>query len=128
MNETYVLKKGTYIICDPGLIVNKYSKKGSIFLEKLWDKFYKHPKDFQYLKIKGIKFYISKTNQEDGIFDGIATETGVLMIINEKALKNKQIFKEKYQEKFTKKISYDHESKVYVKDFNIYLKGFTIKT
>jgi len=116
------------MICDPGLIVNKYSKKGNIFLEKLWHKFYENRSNFQYLKIKGIKIYVSRTKQEDGIFDGIATETGVIMIINEKYLKNKQIFKEKYQEKFTKKITYDHQTDVYVKDFNIYLEGLTIKT
>lgn len=103
MKHKEYVKKGTYLLADPGLIVNKYHNKGNQFLDELWAKFYHHPKRLQSLKIKRIKFLIWKTPDDDGIYDGVATQSQTLMLLNRKYL-DRDIFTKKYNQKFIKTI------------------------
>ncbi|MFA6801438.1 MAG: hypothetical protein WCR19_04965 [Acholeplasmataceae bacterium] len=124
---TYKLNKGTYFIGDPAVVVIK-NDDGEAFLQLLWETFYENPNEFQYLNIKGSKFYVTRTEGGDGIFNDIGTDTGIIMIVNIKELKNHKIFKKELPTLRTKIITYDHDSFVCVNDFNIYFEGFEIIT
>ncbi|MGE4321286.1 MAG: hypothetical protein AB7E61_07550 [Acholeplasmataceae bacterium] len=126
MRTTYELKKGSYFVGDPALITIK-SDEGEAFLQSLWKEFYKNPNQFQLLQIKGVKFLVSRTEGGDGIFNGIGTDTGVIMILPTKYL-GKKIFKKEITNAHYKILSYDHQTKVSVENFNIYFEDFEIIT
>ncbi len=127
MRTTYKLKKGSYFIGDPATIVIK-NDDGEEFLKKLWDTFYKDHNAFQKLKIKGAKFLITRTEGGDGIFNGIGTDTGVIMIADIDELKDKRLFKDLNDLRNVKILSYDHDTSVSVKNFNIYFEDFVVET
>ncbi len=128
MKQSYKLKKGSYIICDPAVLIKK-NDDGEEFLQKLWKIFYKHPNEFQHLKIKGVKFLISRTEGGDGVFNGLGTDTGVFMILDVKEIEDHDLFNSmEHIIKHAKKLSYDHDTEVYVENFNIYFEGFEIIT
>ncbi len=127
MRMTYELKKGSYYVGDPATIVLK-NKHGEAFLEELWKKFYKSPNEFQQLKIKGCQFLVTRTEGGDGIFNGVGTDTGVIMISDLKELENEDMFRQVDGKRNTKVLTYDHDTSVSVENFNIYFEDFTIET
>lgn len=77
---SYKLKAGTYIMGDPALIFKKV--EGIKLSEALWKAFYIEPQKFQKLTLDDITFYITKTKEGDGYFDGVGTDSGTIMIID----------------------------------------------
>lgn len=78
--DSYQLKPSTYLIGDPGLIYKKI--EGRKLTDHLFEIFYKAPKRFQKMNIDGITFYITKTKDGDGYYDGVGTDSGTIMIID----------------------------------------------
>lgn len=113
MKDKYFINKGTYLLVDPGLIVNKYHKKGNLFLEKLWHKFYKNPKKLKALKISRIKFLIWKTPEEDGVYQGVMTQTQTLILLDITYLE-RDIFKSNYNHSVTKTIEVLEACYIYI--------------
>jgi hypothetical protein len=120
-DNTLLLDKGSYVMADPGFIIKK-NKEGTKFITKLWKIFYEKSREFQLIKINRIKIYITPTADEDSITNGIATDTGAIVIINLKYLKNHKIFKEKIHDKYTKILTFDKKTHMFVKDFNVEFK------
>ncbi len=127
MEKTYKLDKGSYVIGDPGYIIKK-NKEGTRFIKKVWDKFYETSEPFQMIKIKGVVLYMMRTLNGDGIFSGIATDTGTIAIINLKYLNDNDIFKEEVKYKYTKIIECEEQTEITVKDYNMYIKDVEILT
>lgn len=78
--DSFQLKPSTYLIGDPGLIFKKI--EGRTLTDHLWKKFYQNPKKFHEMNIDGITFYITKTKEGDGYFEGVGTDSGTIMIID----------------------------------------------
>lgn len=93
--DGYTLKPGNYIICDPAYIINK-QQPGRLFYQKMIDAFYKDMNAFHYLTIDHISFYMFRSLGGDGIFDGVATDSGTFIIIDVAQLKNDNRFKQDY--------------------------------
>ena len=81
MVRSYQLKKGRYFVGDPGYLIKK-TPAGDKFIEKLWDSFYSDMNSFHKLVIDHITIYVTRTAEGDGFFDGIATDTGAIAIID----------------------------------------------
>jgi len=127
MKTEYILKKGSYYVGDPASIVLK-NDEGESFLQQLWDIFYKSPNEFQNLKIKGIKFLVTRTAGGDGVFNGIGTDTGVIIILNMKYLRHKKVLRQNIVARNIKILDYDHNTNVAVENFNIYFEDFKVMT
>lgn len=78
---TYTLKPGTYLVGDPAMIIKKTGEAIKIS-QALWDVFYQDPQSFQQLTVDGITFLITRTAEGDGIYNGVGTDTGTIMIID----------------------------------------------
>lgn len=118
---SYRLVKGDYVIADPGFIILK-NREGTKFITKLWKKFYQNPQTFQCIKINRIKIYITPTFDEDSIVDGVATDTGAIVVIHLKYLNNHKIFKENVKDKYTKIVSFDKDTDMIVNNHKIIFK------
>ena len=118
----YTLPKGTYYIGDPAYIIRK-TKKGDLFINRLWDLFYKDMNKFHQLKLDGVLLYLMRTEGGDGIFDGVGTDTGVLMIIEMSQLNDEEIFKQNIEPRGCKIVTIDEEKTIEVVDFNLEIKG-----
>jgi hypothetical protein len=78
---TYSLKPGTYLVGDPAMIIKK-TGDGMVLSEHLWEVFYQNPQTFQRLSLDGVSFLITRTAEGDGIYQGVGTDTGTIMIID----------------------------------------------
>ena len=76
---TYMLKKGTYLCGDPAMIFTK-TEEGDHAIRQLWDTFYLDMQAFQHLTIQGVELYITRTEEGDGVYQGVGTDTGTLMM------------------------------------------------
>ena len=79
--SSYTLKKGTYLVSDPAMIIKKTMDARSLY-ETLWEVFYQNPKEFQQLIIENVQFLITGTAEGDGIYNGVGTDSGTIMIIS----------------------------------------------
>jgi len=128
MSKTYTLKPGLYAIGDPAMLIKK-NEKGDLFIKTLWDIFYKKPNEFQEIIIDEITFYITRTLGGDGIFSGIGTDTGTIMIIRTDSLQGDERFKFNYHQTYVKYIQIKDYEWVTVENFHIHFKnGFSILT
>jgi hypothetical protein len=128
MSVRYELKKGTYFIGDPAIFIRK-NQNGEQFVKKLWDLFYLDMNLFQHLEIDGIEFYITRTAEGDGYFDGIGTDTGTIMIIRIDDLSQDERFHHQYPSRGCKLIEVIDKDGVMVESFNIYFdNGLSIRT
>ena len=119
----HLLTKGTYYIGDPAYLIKK-NQEGDQFITKLWDLFYKDMNKFHELIIDEIKFYAFRTEGGDGIFDGIGTDTGVIMIIDMSKIKDHIGFKQDIKEHGCKIITLNEDVVASVKNFNLEIKGY----
>jgi len=78
---SYKLKAGTYLVGDPAVIFKK-DERGTQLITTLWEIFYLNSNQFQHLNLDGINFYITRTAEGDGYYQGVGTDTGVIMIIH----------------------------------------------
>lgn len=78
---SYKLKAGTYLVGDPALIFKK-DEAGTKLTQELWNIFYQDANQFQYLTLDSITFYITRTAEGDGYYQGVGTDTGTIMIIH----------------------------------------------
>ncbi len=104
--DKHWLKEGSYIICDPAYIIKK-NKDGDRFHQKLITLFYKDMNTFHIFDLDGIIVYMFRSLGGDGIFDGVATDTGTFVIIDTHQLINDHRFRQSYDHgkiiKFTAK-------------------------
>ncbi len=119
----HLLNKGTYYVGDPAYLIKK-NKEGDAFITKLWDLFYRDMNKFHELVIDDIHFYVFRTEGGDGIFDGIGTDTGVIMIIEMSQFKDHTGFKQDILEHGCKVITLNEDVKAEVDDFNLEIKGY----
>ena len=119
----YLLSKGKYYVGDPAYLIKK-NNEGSVFIEKLWDLFYKDMNKFHELVIENIKFYATRTEGGDGYFNGIGTDTGVFIIIDLDQVKGNSAFKESIVENGCKIITLKEDTIAEVVDFNLDIKGY----
>jgi len=128
MSKTFPLKPGLYAIGDPAMLIKK-NAAGNVFITTLWNTFYKKPNEFQEMIINGISLYMTRTLGGDGIFSGIGTDTGTIMIICIDDIQNDERFKFNLQQTFVKYMLVKEDEWVTVENFHIYFKnGFSIHT
>jgi len=72
------MEPGTYYIGDPSYITNK--DQGYIWIEKLWDLFYKNVGNHLF-KIDNVKLFIGSTYGGDGVYNGYYVDSGTIAII-----------------------------------------------
>jgi len=121
----YTLKPGLYYIGDPSRLFKK-NEKGTETLEKIYDEFYKKPTEFQKIQIGMLTFYLTST-LGDGIFNGIGTDTGLIMITNTDDLTDIDTFNQHIPEVGCKYIQVLEGLDVMVDNYNIYFSnGFNI--
>lgn len=118
----HILPKGTYFIGDPASLIKK-NEPGDKFINTIWDLFYKDMNQFHFMNIDDIKFYVFRTEGGDGFFDGIGTDTGVIMIIDINQIKDHIVFKQDIPEKGCKVITLDNDTEAEVIDFDLDIKG-----
>lgn len=78
---SYHLKQGTYLVGDPALIVKK-DEEGTHLIQHIWALFYQDSNAFQHLNLEGVSFYLTRTAEGDGYYQGVGTDTGTIMIIH----------------------------------------------
>lgn len=128
MSVHYELKKGTYFIGDPAIFIRK-NDEGEKFVQKLWDLFYQDMNKFQHLIIDQVEFFITRTAEGDGYFDGIGTDTGTIMIIRVDELSQDSRFSNRFPAKGCKLLEVKDYDGVTVESFNLYFDcGLIIKT
>jgi len=119
---TYTLSKGTYYIGDPAFIIRK-TKKGDQFIKKLWEIFYKDMNKFHQILLDGVLLYLMRTEGGDGIFDGVGTDTGVIMVLEMSQLKDEEIFKQNIEPRGCKIITIDEDKTIEAINFNLEIQG-----
>lgn len=119
----HLLNKGTYYVGDPAYLIKK-NDEGDAFITKLWDLFYTDMNKFHALTINDIHFYAFRTEGGDGIFDGIGTDTGVIMIMEMSQIKDHIAFKQDIQEHGCKIITLHEDVIASVTNFNLEIKGY----
>ncbi len=128
MNVSYELSQGHYFIGDPAIFIRK-NPEGDLFVQKLWDLFYLDMNKFQHLLIDGVSFYITRTAEGDGYFDGIGTDTGTIMIIRIDDLADDQRFHHEFPTRGCKILEVKDRDLVSVESFNIHFEsGLSIRT
>lgn len=93
--DQYTLTKGHYVICDPAYMMLK-NKEGDQFNQKVINQFFKEMNKFHHFIIDGITFYMFRSLGGDGIFDGVGTDTGTIIIIETTQLKDDIRFRQDY--------------------------------
>ncbi|MCD4826845.1 MAG: hypothetical protein K8Q99_03610 [Acholeplasmataceae bacterium] len=119
----HILTKGFYYVGDPAYIIMK-NKEGNDFIETLWKLFYKDMNKFHELVINDVKFYAFRTEGGDGFFDGIGTDTGVIIILDLNQVKGNPVFKSEFRENGCKIIHITEDTIAEVLDFNLEIKGY----
>jgi len=119
----HLLSKGRYYIGDPARIIKK-NKEGDQLINQLWDVFYQDFNQFQQIKVDGLIFYMFRTEGGDGIFDGVTTDTGVLMIMNLDQIKDHVAFKQDLTIDGFKVIDIYSDTWAIVESFNLEIKGY----
>ncbi|MGI6711061.1 MAG: hypothetical protein ACOX4W_06465 [Bacilli bacterium] len=128
MVRSYQLKKGRYFVGDPGYLIKK-TPAGDKFIEKLWDSFYSDMNSFHKLVIDHITIYVTRTAEGDGFFDGIATDTGAIAIIDINQVLNDDRFQIRPDGIGCHYVDVLDEDEVTVDNFNISFKsGFKVIT
>jgi hypothetical protein len=128
MKVSYELEKGNYFIGDPAIFIRK-NQAGDQFVQKLWDLFYLDMNHFQHLEIDHVSFYITRTAEGDGYFDGIGTDTGTIMIIRIDDLKSDERFHSEFPSRGCKILEVKDRDRVSVESFNIHFEsGLSIQT
>jgi len=92
MGNLYHLNPGIYFLGDPALVMQKKGKAIE-FANLLWDLVYADKIRFKEMKINGITLYVMKTKQGDGTFDGIGTDSGVIILMHRDSLSDPEYFK-----------------------------------
>jgi hypothetical protein len=122
MSKSYELKKGIYYIGDPGLIIKK-SIEGTKLSEKLYEIFYQNMNLFQEVKIDQHQFYLTRTYEGDGYYDGVGTDTGLIVIVLIEPLKNDERFSIRLTQSGVKFLDVKEKDIVTVENFNIYFQS-----
>lgn len=81
---------GTYYIGDPCIIIK--GNPGYLWIEKLWALFYRLNRKAAVLEIDGVKLFIGRTYGGDGVYNGIAVDTGTIAVIRVNSIKNDERF------------------------------------
>lgn len=89
--KSYILTSGKYFIGDISRLIN-INKKGTKFIESIWDELYDSNEMFLKISRKNMTFYLMKTREGDGIYNGIGTDTGVIGVVDTNKLKDTSIF------------------------------------
>lgn len=89
--KSYTLKSGKYFIGDISRLIHT-NKKGTQFIESIWDELYDSNEMFLKISRKNNIFYLMRTNEGDGIYNGIGTDTGVIGVVDISGLKDSSIF------------------------------------
>jgi hypothetical protein len=128
VSKSYLLPRGTYVIGDPAILIKK-TPEGDALITRLWDIFYEDHNQFHEIKIDNITLYLTRTKGGDGRFNGIGTDTGTIMIINQLYIEEDTRFRDDLNIQFIKVMTFEHDEKVTVDHFDIYFEsGFTIIT
>jgi hypothetical protein len=122
MFKSYELNKGSYYIGDPGLIIKK-SIEGTKFSEKLYEIFYQNMNLFQEITIDQHTFYLTRTYEGDGYYDGVGTDTGLITIVEITSLKNDDRFNIRLTQSGVKFLEVKTKDVVEVRNFNIYFES-----
>ena len=91
----YTLNPGSYVICDPAYIIHK-TREGLAFNDQLRIMFFKDMNKFHRFEIDGIILYMFRSLGGDGVFDGVGTDTGTIIIIETSQLQGDPRFKSDY--------------------------------
>jgi hypothetical protein len=125
---TYTLKKCTYLCGDPAMIIKK-TEDGDRVIRQLWDTFYLDMQAFQHLMIQGVDLYITRTAEGDGVYQGVGTDTGTLMLICVDDHLNDERLNLTLHRPGMKTLELEDQSTVTVNRFNIsFSNGITIIT
>lgn len=89
--KSYTLKSGKYFIGDISRLIHT-NKKGTQLIESIWDELYDSNEMFLKISRKNNIFYLMRTNEGDGIYNGIGTDTGVIGVVDINGLKDSSIF------------------------------------
>jgi hypothetical protein len=119
----HILSKGTYYVGDPAYLIKK-NNEGDTFINKIWDLFYQDMNMFHLMHIDDIKFYVFRTEGGDGFFDGVGTDTGVIMIIDLAQTKDHIAFKQDIEERGCKIITLNEDTEAEVISHNLDIKGY----
>lgn len=125
---TYTLKKGTYLLGDPAVIIKK-TEEGNQFIQKLWSLFYQDAQFFQHLNFDGVDFYITRTAEGDGFYQSVGTDTGTLMLIQTEDHQQDERLNLTLHRRGLLTVEINDDETVAVDRFNIYFsQGITILT
>ena len=125
---SYTLKPGAYIICDPAYIISK-NKEGFAFSEKIRIMFFKEMNKFHHFEIDGITLYMFRSLGGDGVFDGVGTDTGTIIIIETSQLKDDIRFKSSFNKGNIKTFETEEPIIACVENFDLTLSnGISIHT
>lgn len=128
MVKSYHLKKGRYYVGDPGYLIKK-TPEGDKFIKQLWDSFYTDMNNFHKLVIDHITIYVTRTAEGDGFFDGVATDTGALAIMDINQVLEDDRFYIRSDGRGCHYVEVEDEDEVTVENFNIKFKsGFKVIT
>ncbi|MDD2259816.1 MAG: hypothetical protein PHU13_01540 [Acholeplasmataceae bacterium] len=117
----YTLRPGTYYIGDPGRLFKK-NQKATPILESIYDEFYKEPDKFQKIQVGMLTFYLTST-LGDGIYNGVGTDTGLIVITNIDDLTDTDTFNTNLPEVGCKYIQVLEGLDVMVHNYNIYFSN-----
>jgi len=84
------MESGTYYIGDPSYIIK--GNQGYLWIEKLWDEFYKDEIPAKFLNIDGISIFLGQTYGGDGIYNGFYVDSGVICVLKIDMLFNDERF------------------------------------
>lgn len=124
----YHLKEGNYFVGDPGYLIKK-TPEGEKFIEELWDSFYTDMDCFHKLSIDNIIIYVTRTAEGDGAFGDVATDTGVIGIIDINQVLKDDRFHVRPDGRGCHYVLVDDDDEVEVDNFNIKFKsGYEVIT
>ncbi len=115
---SHTLKKGHYVICDPAYIVKK-NNEGQAYFNKLIDAFYRDANKFHHLTFDDVELYVCRSLGGDGLFDGVATDTGLFVIVETNQLKNDSRFRQSYTNGYIKTFDVETEVDVSYENFDL---------
>ncbi len=107
--DEHQLKKGHYVISDPAYMILK-NQEGDQLFQHLINLFYKDANTFHHFIIDQLDIYMFRTLGGDGIFNGVGTDSGLIMIIETNQLKGDLRFRQEYSR--GKIIQFDSERPV----------------
>lgn len=77
---TYKLKKGAFIVGDPGVLIRK-NEDGNKLTDQLFSLYQVDRNHFHELELSGIKVWMMRTAEGDGYYQTVGTDSGTIMVI-----------------------------------------------